>query len=95
MTGIAAEAGVSVGAIYHHFSGRSGLIAAARAEQFRRTTDRDLAEILQAVRTAESFRDFEPLDGATCWDLTEATTAKIIDVAPAGDTDRPRALGLG
>jgi len=59
VTRIAAEAGVSVGAIYHHFSGRSSLIAAARAEQFRRTTDRDVAEILQAVRTAESFRDFE------------------------------------
>ena len=62
MTRIAAEAGVSVGAIYHHFSGRSGLIAAARAEQFRRTTDRDVAEILQAVRSAESFTDFEQLN---------------------------------
>lgn len=62
VTRIAAEAGVSVGAIYHHFSGRSGLIAAARAEQFRRTTDRDVAEILQAVRSAESFPDFEQLN---------------------------------
>jgi len=58
VTGIAAEAGVSVGAIYHHFSGRSGLIAAARAEQFRRTTEADLASIRAAVEDAASFEEF-------------------------------------
>lgn len=58
VTEIAREAGVSVGAVYHHFSGRSGLVAAARAEQFRRTTEADLASIRAAVEDAASFEEF-------------------------------------
>ena len=58
VTAIAAEAGVSVGALYHHFSGRSGLVAAARTEQFRRTTEADLAEIERATETATTFEEF-------------------------------------
>jgi AcrR family transcriptional regulator len=58
VTEIAREAGVSVGAVYHHYSGRSGLVAAARAEQFRRTTESDLAAIRQAVEDAETFEQF-------------------------------------
>ena len=52
VTAIASEAGVSVGALYHHFSGRTGLVAAARIEQFRRTTEADLVEIERAAGTA-------------------------------------------
>ena len=58
VTAIAAEAGVSVGALYHHFSGRTGLVAAARIEQFRRTTEADLQEIERATRTATTFDEF-------------------------------------
>lgn len=64
VTAIAREAGVSVGAVYHHFSGRSGLVAAARAEQFRRTTETDIAEVELAVRSARDGTEFLALNRA-------------------------------
>ncbi|MFZ4517295.1 MAG: TetR/AcrR family transcriptional regulator [Microthrixaceae bacterium] len=62
VTAIAREAGVSVGAVYHHFSGRSGLVAAARAEQFRRTTEGDIGEVERAVHTARDGAEFLALN---------------------------------
>ncbi len=58
VTQIAREAGVSVGAVYHHFSGRAGLVAAARAEQFRRTTAADIEWIRRGLDDAETFEQF-------------------------------------
>ena len=58
VTAIAKEAGVSVGALYHYFAGRSGLLAAVRAEQFVRTTNADIAELRRSLDEAESFEDF-------------------------------------
>ena len=62
VTAIAREAGVSVGAVYHHFSGRSGLVAAARTEQFRRTTEADIAEVERALGSARDGQEFLALN---------------------------------
>jgi AcrR family transcriptional regulator len=62
VTAIAREAGVSVGALYHYFSGRAGLLAAARAEQFVRTTEADITELRRGLADASSFDEFLELN---------------------------------
>lgn len=64
VTAIAREAGVSVGALYHYFSGRAGLLAAVRAEQFVRTTESDITDLRQGLSSAETFDEFLELNYA-------------------------------
>ncbi len=50
--------GVSVGAIYHHFGSREGLIVAARIEQFDGAVTDDAERLEQLVREATDLDDF-------------------------------------
>lgn len=55
---IAERAGVSLGAIYHHFGDKDGLVDAARLEQFTRHADADtvaLAAALAGITTYEEL----------------------------------------
>jgi len=46
---LARKAGRTMGAVYHHFESREGLIEAARALQFRGRSEEDILAIEQAV----------------------------------------------
>ncbi|MGD9701349.1 MAG: TetR/AcrR family transcriptional regulator [Acidimicrobiia bacterium] len=55
---IVAAAGVSTGALYHHFGGREGLVVAARVEQFRAALPPDVDALVELVATATSVEEF-------------------------------------
>jgi AcrR family transcriptional regulator len=51
---VAERAGVSLGAIYHHFGDKDSLIDAARLDQFTRQADADTAALRQALASVSS-----------------------------------------
>jgi|688.fasta_scaffold166620_3 AcrR family transcriptional regulator len=55
---IAAETGVSYGAIYHHFKDRDGLIRAAQFERLRNQPGMDLAALAKALDNPSGVVDF-------------------------------------
>jgi AcrR family transcriptional regulator len=55
---IAAETGVSYGAIYHHFKDRDGLIRAAQFERLRNQPGMDLAALGNALENPGNLVDF-------------------------------------
>lgn len=55
---IAAETGVSYGAIYHHFKDRDGLIRAAQFERLRNQPGMDLAALAKALDNPSEVVDF-------------------------------------
>jgi AcrR family transcriptional regulator len=55
---IAAETGVSYGAIYHHFKDRDGLIRAAQFERLRNQPGMDLAALGNALDNPGDLVDF-------------------------------------
>jgi AcrR family transcriptional regulator len=55
---IAAETGVSYGAIYHHFKDRDGLIRAAQFERLRNQPGMDLAALAKALDNPSWVVDF-------------------------------------
>lgn len=55
---LARNAGRTMGAIYHHFGSREGLIEAARALQFRGRMEADIAAIDEAVERSSRPREF-------------------------------------
>jgi AcrR family transcriptional regulator len=64
MEAVTERAGVSLGAIYHHFGDKDGLIDAARIEQFTRHADRDTAALRDALATIHRHDDlFRVLPG--------------------------------
>ncbi len=98
VTEIAREAGVSVGAVYHHFSGRSGLVAAARTEQFRRTTLADIDELERAMDAATTFEEFQGLNRALVrrnrrGDRVRARRERLAALV-ASETDAETQLGV-
>ena len=55
---IAAETGVSYGAIYHHFKDRDGLIRAAQFERLRNQPGMDLIALAEALDNPGDLGDF-------------------------------------
>lgn len=56
---VAASVGIAVGAVYHHFDGREGLIAAARVAQFERVLGGDveaIRDLVQRSATVDELR---------------------------------------
>lgn len=54
---VAERAGVSLGAIYHHFGDKEGLLDAARLDQFTRHADRDTAALREALAPISRHAD--------------------------------------
>lgn len=54
---LARKAGRTMGAVYHHFESREGVIEAARAMQFRGQTDTDLAAMRSALERCRRPED--------------------------------------
>lgn len=73
---VAEDAGFTKPVLYHHFTDREGIIAAAQAERFRRSLETGMAEaigLVEAAGSADEFlaamrqllRHFSGPDGAT------------------------------
>ena len=52
------ETGISKGSLYHHFGGREGLIAAARATQFSRFVAEDAKNIRETLTKTSTLEEF-------------------------------------
>ncbi len=55
---LARKAGRTMGAVYHHFESREGVIEAARALQFRGRVERDIAAIDEMLDRCREPKDF-------------------------------------
>lgn len=73
---ISTESGVSIGSIYHHFGDRDGVIAAAQAQRFTRSTEEELTAFLESAAGT--------LDGA-------AFRRSLVAAATAGEAASRRA----
>lgn len=74
---LAAETGVSYGAIYHHFKDRDGLIRAAQFERLRQQPGGDLVALGAALDTQGDLVDFVLAIRAIAMSIADPDRAKV------------------
>jgi AcrR family transcriptional regulator len=74
---IAAETGVSYGAIYHHFNDRDGLIRAAQFERLRQQPGGDIVELGAAINSHADLVDFVSAIRAIASSIADPQRAKV------------------
>jgi AcrR family transcriptional regulator len=90
---ISAHCTVSITSLYHHFGNREGLIEAAQAERFARTTRRNIERFVADVDSAISVDEFRPLVARWVADLIGGAAAPVREVRAqvlASALTRPR-----
>lgn len=74
---IAAETGVSYGAIYHHFNDRDGLIRAAQFERLRQQPGGDIVDLGDAINSHADLVDFVSAIKAIASSIADPQRAKV------------------
>lgn len=77
MRTVAADSGVSYGAIYHHFGDRDGLVQAAQFERLRRQPGLDIASFRDALEKQDSVGDFVDRIKKIADEIADPSRAKV------------------
>ncbi|MGA1035690.1 MAG: TetR/AcrR family transcriptional regulator [Ilumatobacteraceae bacterium] len=90
---ISARCKVSITSLYHHFGNREGLIEAAQAERFARTSRRTIEQFATDVDTVTSAEELRPLIARWVIGVVGVTAADVREVRAqvlASALTRPR-----